>query len=368
MARSNKAVFLIAKHKPLEQREAPYTSPGENEVTVKNVAMAINPYDWIIQEAANLVVAWTKLPFILGTDVAGEVVEVGKGVTRFRVGDRVVGYAVGLSKASNKASESGFQEYTVLRQHMASPIPQSLSYEAASVMPLGLSTAACALFMKEYLALPLPTLHPTSTGKTALIWGGSSSVGCNAIQLAVAAGCEVITTASPKNHDFLKKLGATEVFDYRSPTVVSDIVSAFKNRKVAGAISIGPGSLPKCIEILGKCKGNKFIAQASIDTPAFPKGMMDFPPFLFCMAGTMISSNIKSTMNGVKVKMINGSDLMENEVGPAVWVDFLPKALEQNKFVAAPEPQVVGKGLEHVQEAMDMNKKGVSAKKLVVTL
>lgn len=84
----NKAAFLVTKNKPLQVDATTYTPPSENEIVVKNAAVAINPYDFVIQEAANLAVAWVKLPFILGTDVAGEVVEVGKGVTRFKVGDR----------------------------------------------------------------------------------------------------------------------------------------------------------------------------------------------------------------------------------------------------------------------------------------
>jgi len=84
----NKAAFLATKNKPLQVDATTYTPPSENEIVVKNAAVAINPYDFVIQEAANLAVAWVKLPFILGTDVAGEVVEVGKGVTRFKVGDR----------------------------------------------------------------------------------------------------------------------------------------------------------------------------------------------------------------------------------------------------------------------------------------
>ncbi|KAI9876490.1 MAG: hypothetical protein M1830_006386, partial [Pleopsidium flavum] len=55
-------------------------------------------------------------------------------------------------------------------------------------------------------------------------------------------------------------------------------------------------------------------------------------------------------------------------VSRAVYEDFLPAALAQGKYIAAPEPHVVGKGLEHLQEAMELNKKGVSAKKVVVSL
>ena len=59
---------------------------------------------------------------------------------------------------------------------------------------------------------------------------------------------------------------------------------------------------------------------------------------------------------------------MVNEVGKAIYEDFLPTALAQGKYIAAPEPQVVGKGLECVQEAFEISKKGVSAKKVVVSL
>lgn len=251
---------------------------------------------------------------------------------------------------------------------MTSTIPSSISYETACVLPLGLSTAACALFQTDYLALPLPTTSPTPTGKTLLVWGGATSVGCNAIQLARAAGCEVITTASPKNNAYLKHLGAAAVFDYHSPTAIRDIIAAFKNREAAGAISIGAGSMKACIEILSACQGTKFVAQCTLDFPAFPKSVLGFPPFLFGVASEVISGIVKSRIKGVGTKFVNGGDLVGKEVGKAIYEDFLPKALEAGTFVPAPDPLVVGKGLERVQEAMDISKKGVSAKKVVVTL
>lgn len=84
MAPSNLAAILPAKGTPLKVQPSTYTAPGQNEIVVKSATVAINPYDWIIQDAPGLVVSWVKLPFVLGTDVAGEVVEVGKGVSRFK--------------------------------------------------------------------------------------------------------------------------------------------------------------------------------------------------------------------------------------------------------------------------------------------
>lgn len=368
MPPSNMAAVLVAKGEPLQLQESTYTLPRDDELVVKNMAVAINPYDYIIQDVANIVVSWVKLPFVIGTDVAGEVVEVGKNVKRFRMGDRVVGHAIGLDKSVNRSCEGGFQQYVVLRAHMTASIPGHMSYETACVIPLGLSTAACGIFQKDFLALPFPTSSPSPSGKTLLVWGGSTSVGCNAIQLARAAGYEVIATASPHNHDLLKRLGAAEVFDYHSETVVPDIISAFRDRVAGGAISIGYGSFRKCVEILSKCKGNRFVAKASVDLPPWPKSTLELPPFLFSVIGSIVSDQVRSTIKGVKAKMINGSELVANEVGKATYEDYLGQALEQKTFIPAPESRVVGKGLESVQDAIEIARKGVSAQKLVVSL
>jgi NADPH:quinone reductase-like Zn-dependent oxidoreductase len=198
---------------PSRSNLPPYTPPGENEIVVKNGAVAVNPVDWLKQAFGDLMFSWIKYPVILGSDLAGEVVEVRKGVTRFEVGDRVIGHVVGMDARSNKSAEGAFQQYTIIRANLASPIPSSVPYENACVLPLCLSTAACALFQKDFLALQYPTVSPKPNGKSLLVWGGSTSVGSNAIQLAVAAGYEVITTASPKNFEYVKRLGAIEVFD-----------------------------------------------------------------------------------------------------------------------------------------------------------
>ena len=62
------------------------------------------------------------------------------------------------------------------------------------------------------------------------------------------------------------------------------------------------------------------------------------------------------------------SSIAKNEVGERVWQDFLPKALQAGKFLAKPDPKVAGKGLESIQAGCDMQKAGVSARKVVVTL
>ena len=88
---SNTAAWINAKHAKLEVGPAPYTPPGADQIVIRNRAVAINPLDWIIQVEGNLTYGWLKYPTVLGSDVAGEVVEVGSAVTRFQVGDRVLG-------------------------------------------------------------------------------------------------------------------------------------------------------------------------------------------------------------------------------------------------------------------------------------
>lgn len=366
---TNTAAWLVAKQTRIEVKSAPYTQAREGEIVVKNHAVAINPLEWIIQAAGNIVYSWVKYPSILGSDLAGEVVEVGKGVTRFSVGDRVLGHAVGTDKKRNAPAEGSFQEYTVLLAHMAAPIPDALSYEKATVLPLALSTAACGLFQKDQLALQYPSANPKLTGKTLLIWGGSTSVGSNAIQLAVAAGYEVITTASPRNFDYVKKLGADQVFDYTSKTVTKDVINAFEGKTIAGALAVGKGSAEYCVDIIHACRGNKFVSMASpaVSFENYTRARQ-LPGIVLRLLSSNVSLQVKSRIRGIGTKYIFGNSLMDNEVSKVIYEDFLPQALLENRYIAAPEPYTIGSGLEYIQAGMDAQRRGVSAKKVVISL
>ena len=338
---ANAAAWITAaKSRPFEVKSAPQWTPEENEILVRNHAVAINPVDGGLQSLAFFPLNY---PTILGQDIAGEVVAVGPNVTRFDKGARVLAHAVGL--ATKQLQHSAFQAYTVVQTNMASEIPKAISFERAVVIPLGLSTAASGLFQDDFLNLQFPTMPPQKqTGKTLLIWGGASSVGSNAIQLAVAAGYEVVTTASPKNFDYVKKLGANAVYDYNDSTVGDQLLKFFDDDKtIAGALDcIGGPAWSICIDIVHKSRGSKFVATTK-------RGFPD-PP------------------EGVKIKNIFATTIKDNAVGKAVYEDFLPKALETGTFVPAPEPLVTGKGLESVQAAVDIHGKGVSARKVVVSL
>jgi NADPH:quinone reductase-like Zn-dependent oxidoreductase len=368
----NEALWLKAKRTSFVVGPATEAHPGAGEIAIRVRAVAVNPMDRLIQSVGDLITPWIDYPFIPGSDVAGEVVAIGEGVGRFSPGDRVVGYAAGADKG-HRTAEGGFQTRVILQAHMVSPIPETLSFEAAAVIPLALSTAASGLFETDCLALAYPTAHAAPAESSLLIWGGSTSVGCNAIQLAVAAGYDVIATASARNFDLLRRLGATQVFDYRSKTVITDIRTALGNRTLAGALAIGPGSAAPCIEIAGRSAGSRFVAMATPPATfdAVPAGrgrLWKLVPTLSRIVFGNISLALRARRRGVRTKFVWGSALLNSDVGPMIYERFLPAALAEGRFVAAPEAQLVGHGLERISEALERQRKGVSARKLVVTL
>ncbi|MEA9986409.1 zinc-binding alcohol dehydrogenase family protein [Subtercola vilae] len=352
-------------------RPASYTAPGPGEIVIRNRAVAVNPLDVIKQTTGNLMFRWLPYPSVLGEDVAGDVVEVGPFVTRFSVGDRVLAYALGMEKGRKHAAEGGFQEYTVVRAMLAAPIPEGMTYEEAAVLPLGVSTAASALFQKDQLGLRHPTA-PRQGGETVVVWGGSTSVGSNAIQLAVAAGYTVVATASPQNHERLRELGANRVFDYASPTVVRDAVGAVRGTTVAGVFAVGTGSAEPSVQIaIGSGCKRVALASPSVSFGALPPRTgvsLALVRLGARMVGGTALLQARARSRGIRVRFVWGSSLMNNEVGPMLWQRFLPAALAEGRFVPAPAPRVVGSGLGQVQVALERLRGGVSATKLVVSL
>ncbi|KAI1137502.1 GroES-like protein [Hypoxylon sp. FL0543] len=329
---TNRALWQDKAGVPGVIRDNPVPSQLEDrQLLVKVHAWAMNPCDAILQDQA---LPFIKYPIILGQDIAGIVEAAGRtAASKFRVGDRVFGFTI----------NHGFQDYVLVDYTLTAKIPDRLSFAEASVFPLCCTTASFSLFGKDYLGLPLPTLNPTDTGKSVLIWGGSSAVGSNAIQLAKAAGFEVITTCSPRSFDYVQGLGASKAFDYNSPSVVDDVAAELDRGTCAG-IYLAVGSVAAACQVSHKSKQKLFVASSN---PVNPE---DVP-------------------EGVEAKMAfgtGGADMFK-EILPATFGGFLVEALERGAYKVAPPPEVVSKkGLDGIQEALDLLKKGTSAKKLVV--
>ncbi|MCB8877906.1 zinc-binding alcohol dehydrogenase family protein [Acidisoma silvae] len=344
----NFALWLPKRGGTFEVGPAPYTRPGASEVVVRTRAVGLNLVDGIPGIAYRLILPWLTFPAVIGGDIAGEIVEVGSGTDRFKLGDRVLGHALGLERSINRSAMGAFQHYVVLLAHMVSPIPNDLSFEQAAVLPLQLSTAATGLFQKDGLALVLPTANPTERGETVLIWGGSTGVGSNAIQLVRNAGYRVVATASPRNFDYLRALGADAVVDRNSRAAVDELIAAIGSGTLAGSLAIGKGSLLKVMRVAARVHGSRRVSSAA---PGFVTRIL-------ALRGP----------RRVHVSGIWGGNLKDNKVGSAIYADFLPAALAAGAFRAEPPAEVVGTGLDAIPAGLQQLRKGVSAKKLVIAV
>lgn len=349
-AGDNEALWMLSPRGRFAVRAAPCPAAGPGEVVLRARAIAVNPVDAIRGPMRRVVTPWVRYPAVIGSDVAGEVVAIGTGVESVRVGQRVLGHAAGQEKFRNSAAEGAFQRYVRVLERVCTPLPDEISFERGAVLPLGLSTAAAGLYEPDQLALPLPSSPPAAPrDDMVLVWGASTSVGINAVQLARASGFRVFATAGQRNHEFVRSHGAEMVFDYRDPQVDNAIVAALGDAELAATVAIGKGSLTHALRIARESRGAKRIASV-------------YPDPL-----TRLRAQL-ARRHGLRVSCIWGGTPTHTAVGPAIYRDFLPAALQQRRFRPAPSPFVAGHGLGEIPAALDLLRAGVSASKIVVTV
>lgn len=369
----NSAAWIDAPYADLTVRAAPMPKPGAGQLLLEVRAVAVNPLDAIIQSNGTVMYGWLRYPVVLGEDVAGVVVESGAGVDDFAVGDRVVAYAMGLEKGRDAVSESGFQAYVAVDASLAAVLPAAVAFEEAAVLPLAISTAAAGLFEKDQLGLDYSRLgNAAPRDEVVVIWGGATAVGGNAIQLARAAGYRVITTASAKNHERMRRLGAEAVFDYHDPDAANRIIDEVGGSAVAGILAVAVGSAEPCLRI-ARATGATQIAMASPPVSFYDqprrRGLSLARIRLFLKLGTRTALlQVRSRTRGIGASFIWGSAIATSPVGPAVWGGYLPAALASGSHHLYPEAHIAGHGLPAIQGAIDTLRLGVSARKLVVTL
>lgn len=194
-----KAVRLHGRGGPeqLVYEEAPQPQPGPGEVLARVGASGViaNELKW--DETYQTVDGAPRPLPIPGHDLSGEVAAVGPGVTDLTMGDAV--YALIAFRRDGADAD-----YVIALPSELAPRPRTLDDTQAAAVPLSALTAWQALFVHGGL----------SAGQTALIHGAAGGVGVFATQLARWKGARVITTASARNADFVRALGADEVIDY----------------------------------------------------------------------------------------------------------------------------------------------------------
>ncbi|NNH75480.1 NADP-dependent oxidoreductase [Nocardia uniformis] len=190
-----------------EPADLPNPLAGPGQIRIRLDAAGVNPFDHKIIEGALKGQLPHEFPLIPGLDGAGEIADIGEGVTGFEVGDRVAGKWL-----IPPVGHGTFAEYIVVpRNSVIAKIPDNVTALAAAALPTAGLTAA-----------DLIEAAGVRSGQTVLIMGAAGGVGSFLVQLAAAAGAHVIATARPDDADRMIRLGAAEVIDYSRKVPVSD--------------------------------------------------------------------------------------------------------------------------------------------------
>jgi NADPH:quinone reductase-like Zn-dependent oxidoreductase len=190
----------------LKYEDAPRPQPGPGEVLIRVHATSVNPVDWKVRAGYMQQMLKYKLPMIPGWDVSGVVDSVGAGAARLKPGNEVY-------SRPDLSRDGAYAEYVTVKESEVALKPKSVDHTTAAAIPLAALTAWQTLYDAAKL----------SVGQKLLIHGAAGGVGTFAVQLAKLKGAHIITTASRKNHDFLRSLGADECIDYNT-TKFEDVV------------------------------------------------------------------------------------------------------------------------------------------------
>jgi len=237
---------------PITPHTLPVPEVGADEILIRVESAGVGVWDPFEAEGgfAQIYGGNPKFPYVLGTDGAGTVEEVGRDVRGFNKGDRV--YALAL------VNEKGgfYAEYAAVKAKDASKIPRNLTVEQAGVLPVDAMTALCGL---EALNL--------KAGESVLIFGASGGVGHLAVQLAKRMGARVLAVASGNDGvELAKRLGADEVVD------------GHKDDVLAAARKFAPGGIDAALLTAGGKEAERALeAVRDGGRVAFPNGVEPEP-------------------------------------------------------------------------------------------
>jgi NADPH:quinone reductase-like Zn-dependent oxidoreductase len=172
--------------------EVPTPTSGPNDVLVEVTGAGVGPWDAKIRAGA---FGSQSFPFVPGAEVSGLVTALGEAVTGFAIGDAVFG---------SPGFVGGYAEYTAVDAGRLAGVPDGVDLETAGGVPVGVTAALEGLDDHLHLA----------AGETVLVAGAAGGVGSFVVQLAQLRGARVLATASLEQHDYLRGLGADDVYDY----------------------------------------------------------------------------------------------------------------------------------------------------------
>lgn len=254
--------FILKRYGKSDQlafAEIPRPTIKPDEILVQVYAVGLNPVDNKIPTGAFKPILQFQLPATMGSDVAGVVVEAGRCVTRFKVGDAVFASVFDLGTGA-------LAEFAVVPESAAALKPENLDFvNAASIPMVGLTSWQA---LKERAQI--------KPGQKVFIPAGSGGIGTFAIQFAKYLGAHVGTTTSTANIELVKRLGADEVIDYKQ-LEFQDVLQGYD--LVLGTVM--GDSIEKSLQIL-KPKGNVISLVGPPDAAfARARGMNFFMKFIF---------------------------------------------------------------------------------------
>lgn len=342
-------------HEPGAQNVVSERSLGpleSGEVGIKITATAVNPVDWKMRDYNAFI---SKYPAILGSDAAGVIASIGPDVSGFAVGDRIFFQGI-----IDKYDSSTFQQFCKMPAALVSKTPNNISDEQAAGISLATVAGVTAFYDKEGHGLTAPWEkggEQAGKGKAVVIIGGASSVGQYAIQLARLSGFEkIITNASAANHESLRTLGAHVVLDRArsSPEDFKTAIDGLPLDFVFDAISAKATQVLSVQIVQATKTTNSQVVTVHVLHPE------DIDPDAAALS--------QSKEPKVDIKQILG-------VGSSPALRYLSEPLAKNlggedgyiaKGLFTPNrPRVVSGGLGAVEEALALNKKGVSGEKVV---
>ncbi|KAI1304381.1 GroES-like protein [Xylaria venustula] len=350
-------LVLVGARVPYEVRRFPTISPKGDEIRVNIKWTASTPLD-LHQADGGLLVEY---PMRTGSTGAGIVVEVGPEAKHFQVGDRVFGFA------HQQPAWKTHQEYSTAPEWVFGKVPDGFSLEEAVTLPENLVTAFNTIATDLELPTPWPKpsdYQPPRANERILIWGAASSVGQLIIQVLKYYGYKhIVGTASPNHHAYIRELGATDVYDYKSPTVVEDLL-----RSAQGGS--GP-AFPLIVDCIGSQERTltplSQIAQSgsivAVMLPVILKHASDdTAPEYSMTAGDSVAWATGVTVAGVRTHFYWKNELFREKLQTEMMPTLLAQGVVRPNRYRVVEGQTL---LERATKGLDAMREGASGEKVI---
>ncbi|PMD52739.1 GroES-like protein [Hyaloscypha bicolor E] len=259
---SNQAAWIPSKGAAIEIGHAEMPIPGPGELVIENHAIPLHPGDWKL--AKGIIPIPMTYPAILGNYTAGTIHSLGPNTTRFKVGERVL--SMSALALRNDHRFGGHQKYTLSTEMLTAHIGPDVGFEEASAASIVYAAMSALVLHLNLARPPLPPSPRDPISRSAekvLIWGGGSSLGFFAVQIAALAGYTVLSTASPASFEALKQVGAKEVLDYRSPSIAEEVI-ALGPFKTVFAAADAAGDQVVIGQVLAAQGGGRFISTMGV--------------------------------------------------------------------------------------------------------